>query len=167
MTSSAAQMYTAAVTDVDRKFPGVTRRNAGAKTIDKLAALTGQLKEAEHAEKVAKALVDTLKTQIKELTADFALPEQEGSSEYLNVPAADATLRVTRITYTPTVDPGRLLAEVGRDTFLDVVVVKKVELDLDGWRAALAAERVTNEQLERSLEQREPTVTVALGKLRR
>lgn len=142
------------------------RQQAGPQTIRKLASLVADLKQSLAVQKRAGEIVDGIKREIKELTSRYALPVQEERSEYLSVPAAEATLRVTRSAPAPTLNPTRLLAEVGREVFLDVVIVQKVELNLEGWRAALAAERVTTGQLERSLDQPQSTVTVALGGLR-
>ena len=122
----------------------VERRGVGPKLTAKLEQLTAELAEAERVAKAAEARVDEIKVAIREIVDGYDLPVQEGQSQYLNVPAQQRTLRVTRTAPAPTLNPERFLAEVGRDVFLDVVTVKKVELDVPRWQVAVAQERATN-----------------------
>ena len=147
--------------------PIPSRRNVGPKLKKELEVISEKLADALARKAAAAKDEATLKVRIKEIAASYDLPFSKGASQYLNVPAIDRALRITRPEVTPVIDPDEFLAEVGVEMFHRVVQVLKVELRLTEWLKAVEDELVTEAALSNSIKQADPDaadpITIALA----
>ena len=87
---------------------------------------------------------EQLKVKVRRLTAACRVEEleTEGKTSYV------AGVKVTRTDApVPKVVPAKLLERLGSDVFLEVVVIKDLDLDMERWHALLKEELVTEQDL--------------------
>lgn len=136
---------------------------AGTATVSRLDELVS--KRQGFLAKIAKLNeeVKACDVEIAKLATKYELPNKSGKSESIILPGG-GQVRVTRPSYTPTVNPGRLrdnlMKRLGEDggnaTFLKVVSVEKVTLNVDEWEKAIEDELVLPSDLTTALDQRDP-----------
>jgi len=117
--------------------------------LQKIAKLNGEVKECD--------------AEISRLVTKYELPNKSGKSESIILPGG-GQVRVTRPSYSPTVNPGRLRDNLkkrlgedgGNAVFLKVVSIDKVTLNVDEWERAIDDELVLPSDLTTALDQRDP-----------
>ncbi len=143
---------------------GSEKKNLGPATMAKLNTLADYLAAQREAEAAAAARIDQLRAEILEIADRYAFPVVSGSSEYYSSPNG-RVLRITRpAAPAPTLDAAKFLERVGPEVFHAVCRVTGAEVDPEGFRGMLEAERVVEADLLDCLVERRasrPSVTLA------
>lgn len=140
------------------------RKTVGPQLTRKLQDLGQELLGLQAEKSALDKREEALKSQIKEIAAKYDFPMERSHSQYLPLPGGQKVIRVTVSDPAPEIDPGRAMEAFGPELFLELFVIKKVDLDLDAWVRAKEEERVTDAQLSASLgEPPKPTVSVAIA----
>lgn len=140
-----------------------SRQTAGKATMSKLDELTAELAVWKAKKKEAEEGIKRVNEAILPLVQKFDMPETKDGAEKSTFATFSAgELRVTRPDpRTPEVDATRLLQNIiehcggdldrARRTFLNVTVIKKIDIDVRAWEDAIDAEEVTDDLLARAL----------------
>lgn len=143
--------------------PSTSKRAAGKATLERIDELGRVIADAQAVKRGAERTIAEANALLLELAEKYRMPgEKDGAEKSEFAFVASGELRVTRPSPpTPEVDPTRLLAllvehnrgdeaAAGR-TFLDVAVVKKIDIDLQRWNEAVEREAALDSMLLDSL----------------